>query len=135
MIQPGMPGQENLSGGPYTLAAAYSGSFPSAYNPGVSSPETRILLVGDGDFINESVVGAIPGNVELGLNSVDWLAQDDALLSIRAKKIQPRQLEETSEDMRPLIKYANMLGPVLLIVLFGLLRWRNRKSRQIVIAK
>ena len=92
-------------------------------------------LVGDGDFINESVIGAIPGNIELGLNAVDWLSQDDDLLSIRSKKIAPRTLEETSEDVRPFIKYTNMFGPALFIILFGLIRWRNRKSRQIIIAK
>ena len=135
MIQPGMPGQDNLSGGPYTLAASYAGSFPSAYESGKKSTDTRIILVGDGDFINESMVGPIPGNIELALNTADWLAQDDALLSIRSKKIEPRTLRETSEEIRPLIKYANMFGPVLFIVFFGLMRWRNRKSRQIVLQK
>jgi ABC-type uncharacterized transport system involved in gliding motility auxiliary subunit len=79
------------------------------------------------------LLGAIPGNVELGLNVVDWLVQDDALLSIRSKKIEPRNLGETSESARPWIKYANMFGPTLLVVLFGFVRWRQRKSRHIVL--
>ena len=134
MIQPGMPGQE-FAGGPYTIAAAYTGAFPSAFQNGVSSEDTRLIVVGDGDFLNESVVGAIPGNIEFGLNMVDWLVQDDALLAIRAKKIEPRTLGETSESARPWIKYLNMLLPTLLVVAFGLIRWRQRKNRQIVLAQ
>lgn len=133
MIQPGMPNQDQFSGGPYTIAASLSGSFPSAYSQATST-DTRLLVVGDGDFLNESLVGPIPGNIEFGLNMADWLVQDDALLAIRAKKIAPRTLGETSEGMRPLIKYTNMLLPALLVILFGLFRWRQRKSRQIILS-
>ncbi len=134
MIQPGMPGQ-SFAGGPYTMAASYSGQFPSAFQSGMSSLDTRMIVVGDGDFLNESIVGPIPGNIEFGLNMVDWLVQDDALLAIRAKKIEPRALEPTSEGARPWIKYTNMLLPTLIVVIFGLIRWRQRKSRQIILAE
>lgn len=133
MIQPGLPGQENLSGGPYIMAGAYTGSFPSAYNNKISE-DSRLVVIGDGDFLNETLLGTIPGNIELGLNVVDWLVQDEALLGIRSKKTEPRTLGETSDAARPLIKYANMFGPALLVVLFGLVRWRQRKSRQIILA-
>ena len=134
MIQPGIPG-ESFSGGPYTMAASYSGQFPSAFQTGTSSVDTRMIVVGDGDFLNESIVGPIPGNIEFGLNMVDWLVQDDALLAIRAKKIEPRALNPTSEGARPWIKYMNMLLPALIVVAFGLIRWRQRKSRQIILAQ
>ena len=133
MIQPGLQ-EQKFSGGPYVLAAAFTGLFPSAFEAGVSSKETRLVVAGDGDFLNESIVGAIPGNIEFGLNMADWLMQDDALLAIRAKKIEPRSLRETSEGARPWIKYLNMLLPTLLVVLFGLIRWRQRKSRQIILS-
>ena len=134
MIQPGMPGQSDLTGGPFPLAATYTGVFPSMSTPTASSTPTRLALFGDGDFLNETVVGgAIPGNVELGLNLVDWLVQDDAMLSIRSKKIAPRVLRETPEAARPWIKYANMFGPTLAVVLFGVIRWRSRRKRNIVV--
>ena len=134
MLQP-MQTTATLAGGPYTLAAAYTGTFPSAFAPGRQSAPTRLVVVGDGDFINESVVGAIPGNVAFGLNMVDWLIQDEALLAIRAKTIEPRALRPASEGVRPWVKYGNMIGPVLLVMLFGLARWRRRKNRQIVYVK
>jgi len=127
--------QAEFSGGPYIMSAAYRGEFPSAFEPGRQSLSTRLVLVGDGDFINESIVGSIPGNTEFGLNIVDWLAQDEALLSIRAKKISPRSLEEVSPGLKPWIKYGNMLVPVLMVMLFGFIRRRGKKMRQIIIAK
>lgn len=133
-IQP-MVEQAQLSGGPFVLASAFRGEFPSAFEPGKRSLSTRMVLVGDGDFINESLVGAIPGNIEFGLNIVDWLVQDEALLSIRAKKIAPRALREVSAGLKPWIKYGNMLAPVAFVMLFGLIRWRGKKNRQIIISR
>ncbi|MCZ6758212.1 MAG: GldG family protein [Bacteroidetes bacterium] len=133
-IQP-MFEQARFSGGPFVMASAYRGEFPSAFEPGRRGLSTRMVLVGDGDFINESLVGPIPGNVEFALNIVDWLVQDEALLSIRAKKIAPRVLQEVSPRLKPWIKYGNMLAPVLFVVLFGLIRWRGKKNRQIIISR
>jgi ABC-type uncharacterized transport system involved in gliding motility auxiliary subunit len=133
MLQPS-PVPQPLTEGPYPLAAAYTGTFPSAYEAERTSPSTRLVVVGDGDFINEAVVGAIPGNVEFGLNMVDWLVQDDALLAIRAKKVEPRPLRPVAESTRPWIKYGVMVGPLLLVILFGILRWRQRKNREIMLA-
>jgi len=125
--------QRRFEGGPYPLAATYVGSFPDAL-PGEGSsaarqrsPDTRMVLVGDGDFLDESMVGTIPQNLTFALNVVDWLSQDDALLTIRAKDMTPRQLRPVPDGARPLIKYANMLGPVLIVVAIGLVRWRRRR--------
>lgn len=133
MIQPMQQQQPELSGGPFVLAAAYRGTFPSVFTPGATSPPTRMVLVGDGDFLNESIVGQIPGNIRFGLNMVDWLAQDDALLAIRAKDVEPRRLPEVSEGLRPWIKYGNMLLPVLIVCLIGLWRWRRIRGRDVVL--
>jgi hypothetical protein len=133
-IQP-MFEQAEYSDGPYVLAAAYRGAFPSAFSSGQLSVPTRMVVVGDGDFINESIVGPIPGNMEFALNIVDWLVQDDALLSIRAKKIAPRSLGEVSDSLQPWLKYGNMLLPVAIVMIFGLIRWRGKRNRQIVIAR
>ena len=132
-IQPVMEQRPDFSGGPFTLAAAFSGTFPSAYDPSQESIPTRIVVAGDGDFINESILGRVPGNIEFALNAVDWLVQEDELLAIRAKKIEPRALEDVSETSRPWIKYGNMFAPALIIIIFGLVRWRRRKSRQFVV--
>jgi hypothetical protein len=134
MIQPS-PQAFPMEDGPFLLAAAYSGAFPSAFEPERTGIPGRIVLVGDGDFLNESVVGPIQGNVTFGLNMIDWLVQDDALLSIRSKSIAPRALDPVPDGIRPLVKYGTMFGPVLLIVLFGMVRWRSRKNRRIILSR
>ncbi len=123
----------SLAGGPYVLAASYTGTFPSAFDPGQTGLPARLVVVGDGDFINETVMGSSPDNIAFGLNIVDWLAQDEAYLAIRTKSIAPRALQEVSDGIRPVIKYANMVGPLLVVLLFGLSRWRKRRGRQIVV--
>ena len=130
MLQPEFAQQSAMNEGPYLIGAAYTGAFPSYYGNPNSENQGRLVVIGDGDFLNESIVGAIPGNLELALNMVDWLIQDEALLSIRSKKIQPRTLGETSENVRPWIKNINLIGPILLVVLFGIFRWKQRKIRQ-----
>lgn len=127
--------QAEFSDGPFVMSADYRGVFPSAYDAGRTSLTTRLVLVGDGDFLNESIIGPVPGNIEFGLNLVDWLVQDEALLTIRSKKIEARSLDEVSDALKPWIKYGNMLGPVLFVILFGLIRWRRRKSRQFIVIR
>ena len=134
MLSPHNSTTASLEGGPYLLAAAYTGTFPSAFEPNRTGSPARMVVVGDGDFMNESLLGrAARGNVELGLNIVDWLAQDEEYLAIRTKSVAPRALKEVSDGLRPVIKYANMVGPLLLVLLFGLSRWRRRRVRQIVV--
>lgn len=135
MVQPGMmPERPSYDGGPFVLAAAYTGTFPGAYDEARTSRPARLVVVGDGDFLDASIVRQVGGNLAFGLNMADWLVQDDALLAIRTKSVEPRPLAFVPEAARPWIKYANMLGPVVLVVAFGLLRWRRRRHRTIVLA-
>ncbi len=132
-IQPNLEQRPQFSGGPFVLAASYTGTFPSAFDPTRESVPTRMVVVGDGDLVNESLLGRIPGNIEFVLNMVDWLLQDSELLAIRSKTIEPRALGDLPDGAKPWIKYGNMFAPVLLVVVFGLLRWRRRRSQQFVV--
>lgn len=133
-VQPTLQRAE-FSSGPIPMIAAYEGEFPSAFESNRIGMRSRVVLVGDGDLLNESVVGTIPGNIKFGLNLVDWLVQDEDLLGIRSKSIAARPLDETSARLRSWIKYGNMLGPVLLVILFGLFRWRSQKRRTVVLVR
>ncbi len=135
MLQPTQT-TATLSGGPFVLGAAYSGTFPSAYTSGRTGAPTRMVVVGDGDLFNQSLLGqAAAVHATFGLNLVDWLIQDEALLTIRSKSLQARTLDEVPDGTKPFIKYTNMAGPLLLVMLFGLARWRRRRGRQIVVVQ
>ena len=53
-------------------------------------PETRIAVFGDSDFVTNGYLG-IPGNTDLFLNTVNWLAQQENLISIRPKEPEDRR--------------------------------------------
>ncbi len=48
------------------------------------SRKRRIVVFGDSDFVTNGYLG-IPGNRDLFLNSVNWLAQQENLISIRPR--------------------------------------------------
>ena len=113
------------------LAAIVSGSFKSFFAgkepaPALTqSPETRILVVGDGDFIKDEYLGD-RGNLTFFQNLVDYLADDAGLITIRSKDIAQPPLEQVSDGTKKMLKYANIVIPPLLIVGYGLFRWRRR---------
>jgi ABC-type uncharacterized transport system involved in gliding motility auxiliary subunit len=106
---------------PQVLAAAYQGDEGS-----------RIVLVGSRDIIEDGSLQA-PGGVT-GLvffqNAVDWLAQDEALIAIRAKDRAPPQLLFPSTFARDATKWGNLAGVPLLFILIGILRLTRRRGTQ-----
>ncbi|MFN3821554.1 MAG: GldG family protein [bacterium] len=95
------------------------------------SPPTRIVAIGDANFITDNFL--VPGqdNLICFLNLIDWMAQDERLLEIRSRQVTSRPLKEVSDGTRRTIKYASMFVPPILMVLFGLLRWKLRKANKI----
>ena len=93
------------------------------------SADTRMVVFGDANFIQDQYL--VPGldNLTMMLNTVDWLAQDEALISIRSKDVGSRPIKaEVADATRRTVKYANMVIPPLLVIGFGIVRWRVRQS-------
>ena len=88
----------------------------------------RLVVIGDTDWLTENVVGGVQENVALGLNMIDWLAQEDALASIRSKVLSSRRLDFPSSTRKNVVQYANIIGVPFGIVLFGLLRYARRRT-------
>ncbi len=89
----------------------------------------RLIVVGNTDFVTDRIVGHTPQNLDFVLNAVDWLAQDDALISIRAKNRTPPKLAFTSAATRDFAKYFNVIGVPLLIAIGGLVTLARRRRR------
>jgi gliding-associated putative ABC transporter substrate-binding component GldG len=113
------------------MAAIVSGSFKSFYEgkaliPQLTkSPDTRLVVVGDGDFMKDDFAGS-PGNFTFFINIVDFLADDAGLITIRSKNIAQPPLEQISDGTKKYLKYGNFILPPLLVIGYGLLRWRRR---------
>jgi gliding-associated putative ABC transporter substrate-binding component GldG len=113
------------------LAVHVEGSFKSFFvgkqlaPAATTSPETRIIVVGDGDFMRDDFLGN-RGNVTFFANIVDYLADDAGLITIRSKNVAAPPLDQVSDGTKKILKYSNLLGPPLIIIAYGLFRWRRR---------
>ena len=116
-----------------TLAAALdpaaTGNGESSAAGDGSATEGRMVVVGDVDFLQEQFLRANPQNLAFTLNSIDWLAQDEALIGIRSKLRTPPVMAFTSEFQRGALKWGNLVGVPLLFVTVGITRVAGRRKR------
>ena len=88
-------------------------------------PETRLVVIGDSDFATNGVVG-IQGNRDMFLNTVNWLAQQENLISIRAREPEDRRLTLTADQQRRLFWLSMVLVPGLVLGTGVYTWWRRR---------
>jgi len=123
------------------LAAAVEGTFSSAFAevdsvevPLNRSRETAMVVFGDGDFaINgqgQQQQRLPEDNINLFVNSVDWLADDTGLISLRTKGVTNRPLESVSQATKSILKYLNTFLPILIVIGYGVYRYQRRKVRR-----
>jgi len=96
----------------------------------VKEGETRFIVVSDSDFVSDDFIGA-PGNAQFLLNSIDWLSEDDSLISIRSKDIESRPIKELDPAIQRLIRYLSVSIPPILSILMGIALWMYRKGRRV----
>lgn len=102
------------------------GSIDTTHKLIVSSRLTKIVVAGDGDFLQDQYSGGKSDNFVLASNLVDWLADDIGLSAIRAREAGAKPLGEISDGGRNFIKGLSLGLPPLLVVLAGIIRWRWR---------
>jgi gliding-associated putative ABC transporter substrate-binding component GldG len=99
----------------------------------VSNNETgisgQVILISDSKFFADNGGGGSPENHIFMLNAIDFLLGDSELISLRSREITNRPLQELEDDIRMRWKWANILLPSLLIVVFGFVRLRGEKNR------
>jgi ABC-type uncharacterized transport system involved in gliding motility auxiliary subunit/ABC-type transport system involved in multi-copper enzyme maturation permease subunit len=88
----------------------------------------RWVVIPNNGFLDDSLLQQHAGNLALGLNAVDWLTQNEALLSIRTKSSQPATLVWESKGQQAWVKWGNIVGIPILVVLFGGV-WIYRRKR------
>ena len=72
-----------------------------------------------------------PHTPVLTLNAIAWLAQDEALISIRSKLRIPPVMAFTSDFQRVALKWGNLVGVPLLFVLLGVVRVTGQRRRTV----
>ncbi len=116
--------------GPHTMAVTLEGPLSSKFEGTNSeSPETRLLISGSGSWLSDDFMSN--GNALMAMNMIDWLVLDSDLIAVRAKTSMEQPIDrELSKSTRTMIKYGNVVGAPLLLVLYGLTRRARRQSER-----
>ena len=85
----------------------------------------RIMVVGCSNFMKNDYLDGLMAS--FFFNSVDWLLQDEGLISIRSRGMGNRPLKEIEPTLQQAVVYANILLVPFLLILAGLLHWWWRR--------
>lgn len=86
----------------------------------------RIVVVGDADFLSNSYLGQ-GGNLDLGLNIINWLSNDDEFINIPAKAAFDTSIE-LSSGQQATIGFTFMLVIPLILLICGIVIWLKRRK-------
>jgi|TARA_B110000263_G_C15284320_1_gene499949 ABC-type uncharacterized transport system involved in gliding motility auxiliary subunit len=89
------------------------------------NPTTKMIIFGDSDFATNKYFHS-SDNSDLFLNSVNWLADDYELVSIRPKLTPYRELVVNSRE-RNFIKWSSWIIPPTTMLLFAFIVWWRRR--------
>jgi gliding motility-associatede transport system auxiliary component len=103
--------------GPITLGVAASKTE--------GDKEARLVVIGDSDFAANQFVG-VQRNGDLFMNSINWLAQDEDLISIRPKNPADRRVSMTEADQNQLFWITLVFMPLATIGSGVYIWWKRR---------
>jgi ABC-type uncharacterized transport system involved in gliding motility auxiliary subunit len=86
---------------------------------------TRLVVIGDSDFATNEHFKSV-GNSDLFLNAVNWLAEEEHLISIRPKPFAFRRLVAGKEALR-FIRYSSVGLLPLAVLVVGVVAWWRRR--------
>ncbi len=105
--------------GPIVVAAALERA--------VGERKQRVVVTGSGHFLANQYIGTL-GNLDLGVNMLNWLAGDDALITVQPRTRSDLTLELTRSGLA-LVGFGFLLVlPLALLICGGVIWWRRRKA-------
>lgn len=107
--------------GAWPLMVSVSGPLRSAF-AGQELPDGLVVQIPEAERARIVVGGSadfIANNIAFMSNLADWMLEDEGLIAIRSKNVQVPVLEATTKAQRTRLKLINLLGPALLLLVFG----------------
>lgn len=92
----------------------------------------RVVVVGNANFLSNTFISN-GGNLDLGINIVNWLAGDDRLITIQPKPLKDVNVIIPSDPWNRFLAMAVFFGfrlvlPILLLVAGIVIWWKRRKA-------
>lgn len=111
--------------GPLAIGVSIEATAPFGETPATPRVSTLLVVFGDSDFASNRFVSSF-ANQDMFLNSVNWLADDFDLISVRPKLTTPRLLIVTQGTWN-FIRWSSLLIlPIAVAFVGGFAWWRRR---------
>ncbi len=96
---------------------------------------SKMVVFSDGDFVingtGQRTRQLEKDNINIMSNAIDWLSDDTGLIALRTKGVTNKPIDATlKQGTKTLIKYLNFLLPIILIIIYGLVRYQIRKKKR-----
>ena len=95
----------------------------------------KMVVIGDGDFPINGPRGSQQqiqkDNVNLMVNSIDWLSDDTGLITLRTKGITSRPIKDMDDSKRAFLKWFNFMLPILLVIIYGIIRFQLKRNQRV----
>lgn len=108
-------------------ADTVTGSSPVPTSIKDRSPETKMIVIGNGDFPTDDFRGP-DENIIFFSNMIDYLTDDVGLSEIKLKDANPKPIKPIEDSTRKIMKYGLLVLPPVIVLLYGIWRWRRRKT-------
>jgi ABC-type uncharacterized transport system involved in gliding motility auxiliary subunit len=119
---------DNEIAGPLDVGLALSRSRPTGSDdPHEPAQQQRVVLIGDGDFLSNAYLGNV-GNLDLGLNLLNWLGSDDAFIDIPARTSTDLNFS-LSRTMSLVVAFVPLAVLPVILLATGFFVWRVRRTR------
>jgi ABC-type uncharacterized transport system involved in gliding motility auxiliary subunit len=98
-------------------------------------PGSKLAVLGDADFMlngdPRQPHQQSADNISLFVNTVDYLSDDTGLVDLRTKGITSRPIDQLDDGMRHFVKWLNVLLPIVLVILIGIIRQQQQRNLRI----
>jgi ABC-type uncharacterized transport system involved in gliding motility auxiliary subunit len=90
-----------------------------------NNKKAEVMVIGDSDFADNAYIKN-SGNYDMFLNMVNWMAEEEDMITIRPKEINDSRVSLTAKDSK-VILYLSVIALPLLVVIGGVTVYFKRR--------